>query len=152
LQHQQIIENRLNQSDLSNFSSLIDSPVSTKYSKPKVILWKEPIDDDDDENLPNNKTAIESTSSTPTSKTFNPKKKWLREAWQEDLATPLDFNKSHPLYRKKDDENTFNLWQHDSATSANASDAESNASFNITRPSVIIMASTKENAMTNMNQ
>lgn len=71
------------------------SPITSKYkSNPKMIEWTtEPIaqednDDDDDD------VSADELETTPICSTFNPKKRWLREAWQDDLAKPLD---PHPL-------------------------------------------------------
>lgn len=105
-----------NQQDTTEFSSVMASPISTnkqKYCKPKIILWKEPIDAiDHEEEIMNNEndlknidTVVSTTSSlsgasSPVKKMLNPKKKWLREAWQEqDLARPLDYGINHPLYK-----------------------------------------------------
>jgi Zinc finger, C2H2 type len=54
------------------------SPLSTKtkFNQPKLIQWH-----DEDEVDPIHSSA---------SSTFNPKKKWLRDAWQDDLARPLE--------------------------------------------------------------
>jgi Zinc finger, C2H2 type len=54
------------------------SPLSTKtkFNQPKLIQWH-----DEEE-----RETITSSSSS----TFNPKKKWLRDAWQDDLARPLE--------------------------------------------------------------
>lgn len=59
----------------------LSSPVTTKIkATPKAIQWNDlqlrDEDSGDDE-------------ATPASSTFNPKKRWLREAWHDDLAKPL---------------------------------------------------------------
>lgn len=98
-------------------SSVTSSPISTnkqKHCRPKVILWKEPIDGNDEEELMNSENVLKENSpcnsasssnsavmASPVKKLINPKKKWLREAWQEDLARPLDYNASHPLYQSE---------------------------------------------------
>lgn len=60
----------------------LSSPVTTKIkATPKVIQWNDiPLRDEDsgDDEV------------TPASSTFNPKKRWLREAWHDDLAKPLE--------------------------------------------------------------
>jgi hypothetical protein len=130
--------------DGTDLSSFMGSPVSTnkpKHCRPKIILWKEPIDDNDDNLLMNEcstlrerETSHERTFSctstqSPVKKLFNPKKKWLREAWQEDLGTkPLDYGSSHPLFPLE----SCN-WQMTST-------GHSNANPNQSRPSVLIMA------------
>lgn len=48
---------------------------------PKVIQWQEPLSQEED-------SADE--FETPHRSTFNPKKRWMREAWQDDLARPLE--------------------------------------------------------------
>lgn len=128
--------------DSTDFSSSVtSSPISTnkqKHCRPKVILWKEPIDGNDEDDLMNNEnvlkenstcnSAITSVMSSPVKKLINPKKKWLREAWQEDLARPLDYGTSHPLY-KSDNGN----WQMSSLSQTSSNPNEN-------RPSVLMMA------------
>lgn len=126
--------------DSSDFSSVTSSPISTnkqKHCRPKVILWKEPIDGNDEDEMMNNENVLKENSTcnnasststaSPVKKLFNPKKKWLREAWQEDLARPLDYGTNHPLYQEGGN------WQLSQAS--NASNPNEN------RPSVLIMAS-----------
>lgn len=48
---------------------------------PKAIHWYEPSSQEED-------SADE--FETPAQSTFNPKKRWLREAWHDDLAKPLE--------------------------------------------------------------
>lgn len=48
---------------------------------PKAIQWHEPSSQEED-------SADE--FEMPAQSTFNPKKRWLREAWHNDLAKPLD--------------------------------------------------------------
>jgi hypothetical protein len=125
--------------DSSDFSSSVtSSPISTnkqKHCRPKVILWKEPIDGHDEDELMNNENVLKENSTcnsasnsnviaSPVKKLINPKKKWLREAWQEDLARPLDYGSSHPLYTESGN------WQMSSTSNPNEN-----------RPSVLIMAS-----------
>lgn len=59
------------------------SPITGAKMKPtpKVIRWQEPLSQEED-------SADE--FEMPTRSTFNPKKRWLREAWQDDLAKPLE--------------------------------------------------------------
>lgn len=59
------------------------SPLAGSRMKPtpKVIQWQEPLSQEED-------SADE--SELPSRSTFNPKKRWLREAWQDDLARPLE--------------------------------------------------------------
>lgn len=135
-----------------DMASAMGSPMSSKHLKPKVILWKEPIDDVDDDLLenaePNALRIVASPVSAPVStspmkKSFNPKKKWLREAWQEDLgARPLEgYGVNHPLYQNPT-ENGAN-WQMaptssvPPTTAASANETIMNPNQN--RPSVLIM-------------
>jgi hypothetical protein len=156
--HQQQVQH-----DASEFASVLASPISTnkqKYCRPKVILWKEPIDaiDEDENTTINNENenvdnkvvnttvtsfSSSSSSSSPVKKLLNPKKKWLREAWQEqDLARPLDFGENHPLF--KSDRN----WQISSSPSTSIFDNNSSLSTttlnpNQNRPSVLVMTKDK---------
>lgn len=59
------------------------SPITGTKMKPtpKVIRWQEPLSQEED-------SADE--FELPAQSTFNPKKRWLREAWQNDLAKPLE--------------------------------------------------------------
>lgn len=59
------------------------SPLTGAKMKPtpKVIRWQEPLSQEED-------SADE--FEMPARSTFNPKKRWLREAWQDDLAKPLE--------------------------------------------------------------
>lgn len=134
--------------DSSDFSSVTSSPISTKHCRPKVILWKEPIDGNDEDEMMNNENVLKenstcnSASSTsitasPVKKLFNPKKKWLREAWQEDLARPLDNCANSQLLS--------NNWQMSSLASSSASNPNEN------RPSVLIMASMSSPSMSKEN-
>jgi hypothetical protein len=139
----------------TEFSSVMASPISTnkqKYCRPKVILWKEPIDANDDDEIMSNgaKEAVEcnnvsgaksTPTSSPTKKMLNPKKKWLREAWNEDLARPLDYGTNHPLYQQSDSQN----WQMTSPVQTNSSECSSTTTLNPNqnRPSVLIMARDK---------
>lgn len=61
------------------------SPLTGTKMKPtpKVIRWQEPLSQEED-------SADE--FEMPAQSTFNPKKRWLREAWQNDLAKPLEPN------------------------------------------------------------
>jgi hypothetical protein len=117
-----------------------------------VILWKEPIDANDDDEIMSNgaKEAVEcnnvsgaksTPTSSPTKKMLNPKKKWLREAWNEDLARPLDYGTNHPLYQQSDSQN----WQMTSPVQTNSSECSSTTTLNPNqnRPSVLIMARDK---------
>uniref|UniRef100_A0A182QLY5 C2H2-type domain-containing protein n=1 Tax=Anopheles farauti TaxID=69004 RepID=A0A182QLY5_9DIPT len=63
------------------------SPVTSKSknSRPKLMQWQEPTSQEEDE------SGDECYAPSPKS-TFNPKKKWLRDAWQDDLAKPLEPN------------------------------------------------------------
>lgn len=64
--------------DMNAGMGLSASPITakTKPNIPKLIQWE---DDSGDESI-----------GIPARSTFNPKKKWLRDAWQEDLAKPLE--------------------------------------------------------------
>lgn len=69
--------------ELDMNAGLEASPIAPKIkANPKMIEWTEPdqpLDDDSCDEL-----------EIPICSTFNPKKKWLREAWQDDLARPLE--------------------------------------------------------------
>lgn len=70
--------------ELDMNAGLEASPIAPKIKpNPKVIEWTEP-----DRQLDDDSSADELES--PVYSTFNPKKKWLREAWQDDLARPLE--------------------------------------------------------------
>jgi hypothetical protein len=72
--------------------------------QPKVIAWKEPVENDDDylsdvgpEPDPDPDPTVQKPSTNQSidqeesPKLLNPKKKWLREAWNDDLGTkPLE--------------------------------------------------------------
>lgn len=59
------------------------SPITGTKMKPtpKVIRWHEPLSQEED-------SADEFEMAAQSA--FNPKKRWLREAWQNDLARPLE--------------------------------------------------------------
>lgn len=144
-------QTNLNNTDASESlaSIIIGSPVSSnkpKHCRPKIILWKEPMDENDDESplaneeniiyqpnlsngpLANRRTSLNSTSgASPVKKSFNPKKKWLREACQDLGTQPLDFGFNHPLYN-----------------TTNSSNPQTLSTNHIVRPSVIIMAKEKK--------
>uniref|UniRef100_A0A182MY99 C2H2-type domain-containing protein n=1 Tax=Anopheles dirus TaxID=7168 RepID=A0A182MY99_9DIPT len=64
------------------------SPVTSKAknaARPKLMQWQDPTSQEEDE------SGDECCAPSPKS-TFNPKKKWLRDAWQDDLAKPLEPN------------------------------------------------------------
>lgn len=146
-------------SEIGELASIMGSPVTAnkpKHCRPKVILWKEPIDDNEDDPLESVRTTSASeaapesatASPSPVKKSFNPKKKWLREAWHEDLgARPLDGCTDHPLY-KNPSQGDMNNWQMASSSNesgSNSSDLTSNPNQN--RPSVLIMGpNTKDKA------
>lgn len=68
--------------ELDMNAGLDSSPITTKLKPtPKVIQWNEVHSRDDDSG---------DDETTPASSTLNPKKRWLREAWHDDLAKPLD--------------------------------------------------------------
>uniref|UniRef100_A0A182MFX1 C2H2-type domain-containing protein n=1 Tax=Anopheles culicifacies TaxID=139723 RepID=A0A182MFX1_9DIPT len=73
--------------DMNACMTLPTSPVTTKpkNSRPKLIQWQEPTSQEEDES--GDECYIPSKQST-----FNPKKKWLRDSWQDDLAKPLEPN------------------------------------------------------------
>lgn len=131
--------------------AIIGSPVSTnkpKHCRPKIILWKEPMDDNDEElSLNNDENILKTTEisgpseknlSVPSpKKLFNPKKKWLREACQDLGTQPLDFGSNHPLYNRHQSQAV------DTILTTNPQ--QLNLSNNhIVRPSVIIMAKEKK--------
>lgn len=151
--------------EIPDLSSIMGSPITAnkpKHCKPKVILWKEPIDDVEDDlvnnvvssdnrtNSPSPYVKQETVTSSPVKKSFNPKKKWLREAWQEDHSTtysdlgarPLeDCGVNHPLYNNHSQQNNMSHWQMVSSTS---SENDTNINPNQNRPSVLIMGRGKE--------
>ncbi len=60
----------------------LSSPITTKIkATPKVIQWN-------DLQLRDEESGDD--EATPATSTFNPKKRWLREAWHDDLAKPLE--------------------------------------------------------------
>ncbi|KAJ6645629.1 Zinc finger protein [Pseudolycoriella hygida] len=60
----------------------LTSPITTKIkATPKVIQWNDVQIRDEDSG---------DDEATPASSTFNPKKRWIREAWHDDLAKPLE--------------------------------------------------------------
>lgn len=69
--------------ELDMNAGLEASPLAGTKMKPtpKVIQWQEPLSQEED-------SADE--YEVPSRSTFNPKKRWLREAWQDDLARPLE--------------------------------------------------------------
>ncbi|XP_050095581.1 uncharacterized protein LOC126577749 [Anopheles aquasalis] len=83
--------------DMNAGRGLMASPVTTKTktsTRPKLIQWQEPLvpsghEEDDGELV---EGSGDEESCAPAQSTFNPKKKWLREAWQDDLAKPLEPN------------------------------------------------------------
>lgn len=66
----------------------LTSPVTSKSknARPKLIHWQEPTSQEEED-----ESGDESLAPSKQS-TFNPKKKWLRDAWQDDLAKPLEPN------------------------------------------------------------
>lgn len=65
---------------------LNSSPVATKIkANPKILQWPEPLSQEED-SCDESENIIRST--------INPKKRWLREARNDDLAKPLELNKS----------------------------------------------------------
>lgn len=145
-----------NSTEINDLASIMGSPISAnkpKTCRPKVILWKEPIDDVDDELLDgsgsnelrvNNTPVIAqetATTSSPVKKSFNPKKKWLREAWQEDLgARPLEgYGNTHPLYNNQTQADTNNWQMASSSNDSGSMSSDTNVNPNQNRPSVLIM-------------
>ncbi|KFB47368.1 AGAP010516-PA-like protein [Anopheles sinensis] len=64
----------------------------TKNALPKLIQWQEPTDHEEEEEEADESGDELCPTSSPAKSTFNPKKKWLRDAWQDDLAKPLEPN------------------------------------------------------------
>uniref|UniRef100_A0A182J387 C2H2-type domain-containing protein n=1 Tax=Anopheles atroparvus TaxID=41427 RepID=A0A182J387_ANOAO len=81
---------------LLDMNAGLGSPVTTKTknSLPKLIQWQEPTGREDEEERGglDDESGDECTLISPAKSTFNPKKKWLRDAWQDDLAKPLEPN------------------------------------------------------------
>lgn len=70
--------------ELDMNAGLEASPIATKIKPtPKIIEWLEPYRQLEDDSSTNELDIS-------VGSTFNPKKKWLREAWQDDLARPLE--------------------------------------------------------------
>lgn len=68
--------------ELDMNAGLEASPIAPKTKAiPKIIQWNEPQSQEEDSG---------DEFEVPAQSTFNPKKKWLREAWQDDLARPLE--------------------------------------------------------------
>lgn len=141
--------------ETADLAAIMGSPISAnkpKHCRPKVILWKEPIDDVDDDLLDSGSSELRVShtpelvqeakpSYSPAKKSFNPKKKWLREAWQEDLgARPLDgYGTNHPLYKEPSQTDTNNWQMASSSNTSASSSSDSLANPNQNRPSVLIM-------------
>lgn len=67
----------------------LSSPITTKIkATPKVIQYN-------DVQLRDEDSADDEEGATPASSTFNPKKRWIREAWHDDLAKPLETTTTH---------------------------------------------------------
>jgi hypothetical protein len=73
------------------------SPISTKtkFNQPKLLQWQEPLSQEEDTGDEEESEILISSASS----TFNPKKKWLRDAWQDDLAKPLCESEVTPNYQ-----------------------------------------------------
>lgn len=73
--------------ELDMNAGLGTSPITSTKTKlmPKVIRWNEP-------NLSQEEDSADEFESNNMRSTFNPKKRWLREAWHDDLAKPLEQN------------------------------------------------------------
>ncbi|XP_055536372.1 zinc finger protein rotund-like [Wyeomyia smithii] len=73
--------------DMNAGMGLSASPITakTKPNVPKLIQWQEPTSQEEDDSGDESHGGV-----TIQHSTFNPKKKWLRDAWQEDLAKPLE--------------------------------------------------------------
>lgn len=78
--------------DMNAGMGLAVSPLTakTKPNVPKLLQWQDPTSQEEDD------SGDESIVRTPARSTFNPKKKWLRDAWQDDLAKPLEPNLISP--------------------------------------------------------
>lgn len=68
------------------------SPIATKVkAAPKQIQWTEaPMSQEEDSGNDDDVVDDDDDEAPTAQSTFNPKKRWLREAWQDDLARPLD--------------------------------------------------------------
>lgn len=80
------------------------SPLTGTKMKPtpKVIRWQESHSQEED-------SADE--FEMPARSTFNPKKRWLREAWQDDLAKPLEPTVNAPLNQQQTYQNENNAYE-----------------------------------------
>ncbi|XP_039447815.1 metal regulatory transcription factor 1-like [Culex pipiens pallens] len=78
--------------DMNAGLGLAASPITAKSKPnvPKLIQWQEPTSQEEDESGDECAVAGNGVGGPPTRFTFNPKKRWLRDAWQEDLAKPLE--------------------------------------------------------------
>lgn len=76
------------------------SPITGTKMKPtpKVIRWHEPLSQEED-------SADEFEMAAQSA--FNPKKRWLREAWQNDLARPLEPIQINGRHTSKSESNKF---------------------------------------------
>lgn len=134
------LNNLSNLAEKNDFESMMGSPITTnmkpKYCRPKIILWKEPSELDDE--------ALDSVQMSHISKPevqnlqqkiaspkkmFNPKKKWLREAWQ-DGCRPLDENAA---VQQQATVSSINKWK----MNEDAENAPMNPNQN--RPSVLVI-------------
>lgn len=123
---------------------IASSPLSSsKFGKPKLIAWKEPIETDDDylsdhgldpdylRSPPSFASTPAQPSRTPT--VLNPKKKWLKDSWHDDLGTkPLDSSENGSLYLDAN-------WQ--MATARQQYHNSPTANPNQMRPTVLMVAS-----------
>lgn len=82
--------------ELDMNAGLGSSPIAVKNKpNPKIIQWHEPLSQEEDSG---------DESEIPAVSTFNPKKRWLREAWQDDLAKPLEPISNNLLLNQKSTE------------------------------------------------
>lgn len=78
--------------ELDMNAGLGTSPLTGKNAKPspKLLQWQEPLSQDEDNCDDDDDSSDETELVNSSRSTFNPKKRWLREAWQDDLAKPLE--------------------------------------------------------------
>ncbi|XP_055623653.1 zinc finger protein 1-like [Toxorhynchites rutilus septentrionalis] len=126
--------------DMNAGMGLAVSPLTakTKPNVPKLLQWQEPTSQEEDD------SGDESVVRCPAARsTFNPKKKWLRDAWQDDLAKPLEPNIISPQALSSTT-STAALKQQLNQESSNLRQQHSNGTAmdpNQMRPTVLMVAS-----------
>lgn len=126
--------------DMNAGLGLAASPITakTKPNVPKLIQWQEPTSQEEDES---GDESVAGNGATPTRFTFNPKKKWLRDAWQEDLAKPLEPSIISPQVLSSTTSTAALKQQLNQSTELAAKPTETLPNPNQMRPTVLMVAS-----------